>query len=137
MADLIAYLKFPGNCREAMTFYKSCLGGEVNIMTISESPMKDQLPGDMQDKVMHAVLNSSNMMLMGSDLIGDDSYDRGNDIALCLVCKNREEFDTFFAKLSQGGQVTTPVSEMFFGTYGELLDKYGFKWMFQYGEPPT
>ena len=136
MADFVGYMKFHGNCRDAMAFYQSCLGGEMHLMTIGETPMKDQMPDSLHDKIMHAVLTSGNVMLMGSDLLSDDEYSHGTAIALCLVCKSKEEIDTLFASLSDGGQVTTPLSEMFFGTYGDLIDKYGFKWMFQYGEAP-
>jgi hypothetical protein len=34
------YLKFNGNCREAMTFYKNCLGGELTLNTVAGSPME-------------------------------------------------------------------------------------------------
>lgn len=134
MADFVAYMKFDGNCREAMAFYQSCLGGDMNLMTIGEGPMRDQLAPSLHDKIMHGVLTSGNVMLMGSDLLGDDAYNHGTTLALCLVCKSKEEIDTLFAKLSEGGQVTTPLAEMFFGMYGDLTDKYGFKWMFQYSE---
>jgi len=30
--------------------------------------------------------------------------------------------------------VTHALKEEFFGTYGDLVDKYGFSWMFQYGQ---
>ena len=39
MAQLNAYLRFNGKCREAMTFYQACLGGELTIQTVGESPM--------------------------------------------------------------------------------------------------
>lgn len=136
MADFIAYMKFQGNCREAMTFYQSCLGGEMSLMTNGESPMKDQLPIEMHDKIMHSVLTSGQVMIMGSDMLGDEVYSHGTALSLCLVCKSKEEIDTLFARLSAGGQVTTPLAEMFFGMYGEIIDKYGFKWMFQFGEAP-
>ena len=38
MAQLNAYLHFQDNCRQAMTFYKDCLGGELTLMTVGESP---------------------------------------------------------------------------------------------------
>jgi len=134
MAEFNAYLKFNGNCREAMRFYQSCLGGEMSLMTVGESPMKNQMPAEMQDKIMHSVLTSGSIMLMGSDMIGEDGYRHGNTLSLCLVCKSREEIETLFSKLSAGGRVTHALKEEFFGTYGDLVDKYGFSWMFQYGQ---
>ena len=33
------YLTFPGNCREAMTFYKDALAGELDVMTFEGAPV--------------------------------------------------------------------------------------------------
>jgi PhnB protein len=138
MAELNAFLRFRGNCREAMTFYHRCLGGDLHMMTFGETPaVRDQIPADTQDKILHAVLTSDRVMLMGSDQISGEAYSQGTALTICLVCKSREEIDTLFTRLSAGGKVTTPLAEMFFGLYGELTDQYGFNWMFQYGEAPT
>jgi PhnB protein len=133
MADLLSYLKFKGNCREAMTFYQSCLGGDLNIQTIGDSPMKANMPPEMHDKVMHSILNNGTMMLMASDL-ADDNYQIGNAQDLSLICKTREEMETYFTKLSEGGKVEMAPQEMFFGWFASFNDKFGFKWMMQAGE---
>lgn len=39
MTQINAHLIFSGNYREAMNFYKSCLGGELTLQTIGESPL--------------------------------------------------------------------------------------------------
>jgi PhnB protein len=38
---------------------------------------------------------------------------------------------TLFEKLSDGAEVTDPLTEQFFGTFGALNDKFGVRWMFQ------
>ena len=137
MAQLNAYLVFNGNCREAMQFYKGCLGGELNSMTVGNSPMAATMPAGMRDKIMHSLLTSGSIRLMASDMIdmiGEEGYKHGNTVSLCLVCQSKEEIQTLFSKLSQGGQIKHPLKEEFFGTYGDLTDKYGFSWMFQFGE---
>ena len=53
MAQLNPYLTFNGNCRQAMEFYKACLGGELSLTTVGDSPMKDQMPAEAQNAVMH------------------------------------------------------------------------------------
>ena len=40
MTQLNVYLTFDGNCREAMTFYKECLGGELVLNTVAGSAME-------------------------------------------------------------------------------------------------
>ena len=73
------------------------------------------------------------MVLMASDNLGQEGYKHGNTVSLCLVCGSKEEIETLFSKLSAGGRVKHSLKEEFFGTYGDLTDKYGFNWMFQFG----
>ena len=46
MTNINAYLNFNGQCREAMTFYQQCLGGELVMQKISESPMAARVPSE-------------------------------------------------------------------------------------------
>jgi PhnB protein len=133
VAELNAYLKFDGNCREAMEFYKDCLGGTLNIMTMGESPMAAQIPPERKKLIMHSALTSGSVMIMGADNMMGENLSHGNRISLTLVGQKKGEIETIFQKLSRGGKVTQPLKEEFFGTYGSLTDKYGFTWMFQYG----
>ena len=134
MAEFNAYMRFNGKTREAMAFYRDCFGGVLSMTTVGESPMIGMMPPEFHDKIMHSVLTSDSIMIMGSDLTGDKEYTHGTSMALCLVCKSKDEIETLFVKLSAGGQVITPLGEMFFGTYGDLVDKYGFSWILQYGD---
>jgi len=132
MAKLNAYLKFKANCKEAMQFYQGCLGGELTMTKVGDSPAKDRMPAQMRDRIMHSQLTNGNIVLMGSDNLGQEGYKHGNTISLCLICESKEEIETLFLKLSVGGRVKHPLKEEFFGTYGDLTDKYGFGWMFQF-----
>jgi len=71
------------------------------------------------------------LTIFGTDVAGPE-LTQVNNVFLCLVCKSKEEIDTLFSKLSQGGKVTTPLKQEFSGTYGDLADKFGIKWMFQF-----
>ncbi|HLZ81905.1 MAG TPA: VOC family protein [Ktedonobacteraceae bacterium] len=130
MAQLNPYLTFDGNCREAMEFYKACLGGELSIMAVGDSPMASDMP-DKKDNVLHSMLKTDGMVLMASDMIMPGEIIRGNTITLCINGGSKEELQQFFAKLSEGGTVGQPLTEAFFGTYGELTDKFRINWMFQ------
>jgi PhnB protein len=134
MAEFNAYMRFNGNCREAMEFYKSCLGGELNIMTMADSPMANQMPPEKLNQVMHSVLTNGSVMLMGADMMGEEVYKPCNNLSLVLVCKTQQEAETLFSKLSQGASNIHPLAKVFFGMYGDFTDKYGFNWMFQFGE---
>lgn len=133
MAEFNAYLKFNGNCKEAMQFYQGCLGGDLKMTTVGQSPMAKQMP-EMRDRIMHSVLTNGTIMLMGSDSFGTEEYKRCNTLGLCLICQSKKEIETLFSKLSAGASDIHPLAKVFFGTYGDLTDKYGFNWMFQFNE---
>ena len=130
MAQLNPYITFNGNSREAMEFYKACLGGELSIMTVGDSPVASQMP-DKKDNVLHSTLKKDGMVLMASDKIMPGELIQGNTITVCIIGGTKEELQQFFAKLSEGGTVGQPLTESFFGTFGELKDKFGIDWMFQ------
>lgn len=130
---LIPYLGFNGNCREALGFYKECLGGELTMQTFGETPMADQTPAEMLDKVMHGSLANENIVLFASDMMGEEADAPSNGrVTLCLVCRTPEEIRDFYAKLSTGGKIGSALKEEFFGTYGDFTDKFGIHWMLQY-----
>jgi PhnB protein len=131
--QLNPYLRFNGNCREAMTFYQSCFGGELNIQTVGETPAAGRMPAALQDRVMHSVLASGGFMLMASDMTGPEGVKNGDAISLAVIGSSKAELEPIFAKLSAGGNVLRPLTEEYFGTYGDLLDKFGTGWMFQAG----
>jgi len=135
MTQISAYLHFNGNCREAMTFYQGCLGGKLALQTVGESPMAARMPAEAQKQILHAALTSGGITLMASDMIGQEGVTKGNNISLSLVCSSREEIESLFSKLSAGGKVSHPLKEEFFGTHGNLTDKYGINWMFTYEKP--
>jgi PhnB protein len=134
MTHINAYLNFNGKCREAMTFYHQCLGGELKLQKVSESPMAAQMPSELGAHIVHASLVHHRIVLMGSDMRGN-SLVQGNSVGLCLNCSSDEEIDTYFNNLSTGGRVVTPLHQTFWGaTYGEITDKYGMNWMLNYSK---
>jgi PhnB protein len=133
MMTLTPYLSFNGNCAEAMEFYKSCLGGELEVSKVGDSPMAKDMPGK-EDHVMHSTLKSGGISLMASDLMMDGHATPGTNITLTLSGGSLAELKEMFEKLSEGGKVTQPLKAAFFGTYGDLTDKYGFHWAFQSDE---
>jgi PhnB protein len=131
MAQISPYLIFNGNCREAMNFYKSALGGVLSLQTVSESPqMAAQMPLEMKDSVLHSTLINGTITLMASDLNRQNPVE-GNTVQLCINCQNENELYNFFSGLSQDGKVIETIKNMPWGAkYGELVDKYGKHWIF-------
>jgi uncharacterized glyoxalase superfamily protein PhnB len=56
MINLTHFLLFDGNCAEAMAFYQSCLGGELTLTQVGDTPMEDQVPPENHHKIIHAHL---------------------------------------------------------------------------------
>jgi PhnB protein len=133
MARLNPYLNFDNNCREAMNFYKECLGGELFLQTVSESPtMAAQMPPHMKDSILHSSLTGGDIIIMASDLNREKPVE-GNTVHLCINCNSENELNTFFSKLSAGGKVTEPLADMPWGAkYGAVTDKYGKQWIFNF-----
>jgi PhnB protein len=131
VAQLNPYIFFGGNCREAMTFYQACLGGELHIQTVGESPAASQMPPETHNGVMHSALQGGGLTLMGSDMIDGSAVNVGNAVTLCINVGTRDETRDYYEKLAAGGTITAPLQEEFFGMFGSLTDKFGINWMFQ------
>lgn len=132
--QIVAYLYFGGNCREAMEFYQAALGGELRIQAIKDTPAAGQFPPEAANLIMHAELTGGSMALMASDML-QGTLQAGNQIELLINCSSEEELHKFFDALSKGGKVDQPVRTEFWGAvFGQLTDKFGIHWMLNYGK---
>lgn len=128
-----SYLTFNGNCREAMTFYKECLGGDLSFQTVGESPLSDMMPPKMKKSILHATLKKGALVLQGSDMTPQSGLVKGNNVSLSLSCRSEEEIITIFAKLSANNKTDHPVEHAFGGAmFGDLTDKYGNIWLLSF-----
>jgi PhnB protein len=135
VVQLAPYLNFNGNCREAMTFYQDCLGGDLSVMTFGEAPMSEQMPEEARNNVMHSQLAAGAITVMAADTMpGMAASQGGGPVTLALVSDDRDEIRGYYDKLSAGGTITQPLEEAFFGMYGALNDQFGISWMFQAGQ---
>ena len=133
MTQIQSYLTFNGNCREAMTFYKECLGGELFLQTIGESPMAEKMPKKMKDCILHSALTKEGLVLMGSDMVPESGLKKGNAVSLSLNCSSEEEIRTCYKKLSSGGKADHPLENTFWNAiFGDLTDKFGNHWLLNY-----
>ena len=132
MISLTPYLLFDGKCRQAMEFYRSCLGGELTATKVKDSPAKDLMPAAQQEKIVNAQLRNGKLDISASDWLRPDRTPiRGNMVCLYLSGGSFQELKSIFEKLSEHGEVTDPLQERFFGIYGALNDEFGVRWMFQ------
>jgi PhnB protein len=128
--DLQVYMFFTGNCREAMEFYKSVFGGELTLQTFGEVPgeKSPEMQG-MDDNIMHATLQGGLVSFMASDSTRKEKFG-DSFISLSLGGQDEAMLRDVFAKLSEGGNVTSELKKEFWGdTFGTVTDKFGVDWM--------
>ena len=128
MSKINVYMGFKDNAREAMEFYKSIFGGELTLSTYKEGGMVDD--PTKADLIMHAMLIiGPEMTLMGSDQGNDTAHDR-MQISLSCGSNDAEKVKEQWAKLSEGANITMPLSKAPWGdSFGQLVDKFGIGWM--------
>lgn len=127
------YLTFNGNCREAMSFYQKCLGGELFIQTVEESPLAGDMPLEMKKAILSAVLKKGQTILMGTDMTDEKGLTKGNSVSILLRCNSEKEIKMIYQKLSEGGLQNQPLETTFAGGLtGDILDKYGNNWVLYY-----
>ncbi len=132
---LHAYLSFNGNCREAMSFYRDCLGGKLTFQALRESPLAEKLPPAMQKTILHSTLVKDGLVLMGTDLLGEEGLKKGNTVSLLLECSSEEEARDCYRKLAEGGMPRHPLHPGFSGDlFGDLTDKYGNQWLLHFNK---
>ncbi|MBK9492655.1 MAG: VOC family protein [Haliscomenobacter sp.] len=128
MNQLIIYLTFNGNCR-SHEFYQACLGGELssNHRRIAHGRA---IAEKIKDFILHATLRNEHLLLMGTDMVGDQGLVKGNAMSILIECQNEAEIETYYHLLSRGGRTTHPIESTFWGAlFGGLTDKYGNNWL--------
>ena len=134
--QLIPYLNFDGRCREAFDFYARALGGEVTMrMTYGESPMREQMPADGYDRVMHSQVEAGGATLMGAD--GPPPHDIAAGTCVNVMVDSIADAERIFAALLEGGKAQMPLQETFWAhRWGALTDRYGKPWMVNFMKTP-
>jgi PhnB protein len=135
---LTPFLLFDGDCAEAMRFYQTCLGGELRITELGETPMAAEHPAEQHGKVVHAYLKSGPIEFTATDWVHPTRQRKhGNNVGMFVNGGTSEELRAIFGKLAVGApeESLDDLRPMPFGTYGHLVDAYGIQWFFQ-GDPP-
>jgi PhnB protein len=131
MTTLNPYLGFRDNAKDAMGFYQSVFGGELNMSTFAEYHASEDTAE--QDKIMHAMLTTENgMVLMGADTPSSMDYTPGSNFSVSLSGSGSEEAELrgYFEKLADGGTVAMPLEKAPWGdTFGMCKDKFGVDWL--------
>ena len=127
------YLFFGGRCEEALEFYRTAIGADVEtIMRFNESPEPTppgMLAEGFENKVMHASFRVGESTVMASDGCSPD-VGKFNGFSLSISVPGEADADRVFAALSEGGAVKMPLTKTFWSPrFGMLEDRFGIGWM--------
>jgi len=132
------FLLFDGNCAEAMTFYHHCLGGELRLTKLADTPMAAQFPTEKHQRIINAHLKSGALEISATDWMASPEFDPilGNMSAIFVIGGAIDELQSVFDKLGDGAETERfqELHQLPFGTYGQFYDRYGVQWIFR-GDP--
>ena len=136
------YLNFEGKTEEAFRFYEKSLGGKLTeFYRFGAMPMEGgpELTAEQKNYVMHVGLQlPDGQMIMASDMIAGMGPKRveGNNYSVSVHPDSRQDADRIFNALAEGGSITMPIADQFWGDYfGSLTDRFGINWMVNYTDP--
>jgi PhnB protein len=125
---MTAHLSFPGQCREAFSFYAQLFGGELKMLTYGGTPMAKEVPADWSEKIVHATLSFDGSELAGSD-VQPEHYQRPQGFSVLVDVEGVEKARRIFTALAEGGNVALPIQETFWSpAFGVVIDRFGTPW---------
>ena len=133
-----AYLNFPGNCAEAISFYEKHLGAKV-LMKMAFKDMsstgdpQNLPPGLKPDGVLHARFSLGDTVVMASD---GPKVEPMRSAYLTLSVDSNEEAERIYKALTDGGEIFMRLEETFYAhRFAQLRDKFGVNWMVIHEKP--
>lgn len=127
------YIGFRAQAREALTFYHSVFGGDLQLMTFGENGMADDPV--QASRIMHGQLNIPNgMTLMASDTPETMDLADTSNITISLSGDEEDLLTGYWDGLTDGGSVIEPLAKAPWGdSFGMLIDKFSIRWMVNIG----
>ena len=130
MPGLRAALNFPGIAEEVLEYYKSIVGGDVQLFRFEGTPTEQYVPADYKKKILWGTLTCDFGELYVMDAPPGREGSAGTNFTLCLECEDETRAKTMFDGLASGGNLEMPWDAAFFAKkFGMATDKYGIPWM--------
>jgi PhnB protein len=125
------YINFKDNAREALEFYHSVFGGDLNMSTFADY-QSAQDPAE-NDLIMHGQLEGAQgVTLMGADTPKHLEFQAPAGISISLSGGNEDDATLrgYWDKLVDGGTVVQPLEVAPWGdAFGMLTDRFGIAWL--------
>jgi PhnB protein len=128
------YLNFDGNARQAMEFYRSVFGGNLNVNTFADYGAQGTPDAD---RIMHAALETdAGYTIMAADVTSEMEHHGMSGCSMSLSGEDTDMLHGYWEKLSGGGTVTMPLQKQVWGDeFGMCIDQFGVPWLVNITQP--
>ncbi len=125
------YLIFNGNAEKAIQLYEKALGARTEGLSRFGDVPGSRTPPEHRNRVVHAELHLGEDVVMVSDSMPEKPVPTEGNVHVCLDFDDALDMTRRFEALADGGKVTMPLQDMFWGArFGMLTDAFGVNWMF-------
>lgn len=123
----VPFLNFNGNCHQAMLFYQTCFGGELNIKFMEKFGVAGSDVSEMAMPVISASLKSPLLTLYGSDMLSELGIIEGTRVSLFVKVEAYERMREIVMKLSI--QNHGNLGKLDSGEMVSVNDPFGVQWI--------
>ena len=129
------YLNFNGNARQALEFYTSVFGGNLNVSSFADFGTPKDSPD--ADKVMHGQLETAaGYTIMAADTPPGMEYQGMHGFGVSLSGDDGDTLRGYWEKLSASGTTTMPLQKQAWGDeFGMCTDQFGVPWLVNISQP--
>jgi PhnB protein len=126
--QIIPYLSFNGNCRDALTFYAELFKGTIENFLPWDAEAIENIPGVTVEHIMHGSININGLTIAGTDQF-DVMYAPAGNVSLMVDIDDLSDAQAKFTALAEAGQIIMPFAETFWADgYGFCADRFGILW---------
>ncbi|MHA7190909.1 VOC family protein [Arthrobacter sp. MDT2-16] len=136
-ATINTYLNFKDTAREAMDFYQSVFGGELQRSTFADFQLSED-PAE-QHKIMHSMLTTpSGQVLMAADTPDSMEYTPPAGHSVSISGDDETELRGYWDALAGSGTEILPLALAPWGdSFGMCVDRFGVSWMVSIAAAPA
>ena len=139
--SLNSYIRFNGNCRQAVEYYAEVFGCQKpNIMTFGQFHSDSDFPmtEEVKNQVMHTFLSIQGQDVMFSDCPPGMPMTQGNNFSLAYSSTDGDDITRIFHLLKEEGEIIMELQATFRSDlYGSIIDKFGINWQFTHDNGMT
>jgi len=129
------YLNFNGHARQALEFYNSVFGGNLNVSTFADFGTPKDAPD--AGKIMHGQLETSaGYTIMAADTPPGMEYQGMHGFGVSLSGDDGDALRGYWEKLTATGTTTMPLQKQAWGDeFGMCTDQFGVPWLVNISQP--